>query len=209
MKTTIQTQFILFTTISSAFLCAPVFAGDPTPQSSLLSPMTQVKAEANASGDPKLQSLSSELGTKVQALNTSLGTNTQAKSLLQSALASLSGSGSQSTASVSSLQRLSAAKLTPEQTKLAKDVRDVGSAYLVQKNLGSVDGSQSDVAQIVSSLRKGQPAAALPPMKNVASNAKLTQPQKDFLKSLADKYSGLGKAEDTLKKLPSIPGLNN
>ena len=106
---------------------------------------------------------------------------------------------------LSTLQQLSQAKLTPEQTKLAKDVYHTGSAYLVQKNLGSLEGAQGDVSQVVSSLKKGSPAEALPALKNIGQNAKLTDSQKEFVSSVTKHYApGLQKAEDLLKGIPGI-----
>ncbi len=196
----------VFTLSLATCMLSTALAADPAPGQAASGALAQLQADAKSSGDTQLQSLSSELSGKVQSLETSLGNNTAAKSKVASAVESLQGG--KSTDSLSALQKLGEAKLTPEQMNLAKQVRDVGSAYLVQKNFASLEGSQSEVAQIVTSLRKGQPATALPAMKKVAENAKLTQPQKDFLSSLTEKYThGLGKAEETLKKLPSVPGL--
>jgi hypothetical protein len=148
--------------------------------------------------DPQLQSLRSDLSSKAKALSQSLGDNTEAKGQVQSALQSLMGG--KDTNSVSALHKLTQSKLTPDQMKLAKDVRDVGSAYLVQKNLGSLEGSQSDVAQMVNSLRKGNVAGVLPAAKNVGQNANLTAPQKDFLNSLVESYApGTKKLGESVK----------
>ena len=100
---------------------------------------------------------------------------------------------------------MSQTKLTPEQTELAKEVGQLGSAYLVHKNLGNLEGSQSDVAQIVHSLRKGNIAEALPAIKKVSQNAKLTPTQKELLTSLADKYApGASKESSALKGVKEI-----
>jgi hypothetical protein len=92
---------------------------------------------------------------------------------------------------------------------LAKEVGNLASAYVVQKNFASLDGAQGDVATIVSSLRQGQITPALPAMQKVAQNGNLTAPQKQLLGSIADKYApGVSKAASALSQgLQSIPGL--
>jgi hypothetical protein len=96
--------------------------------------------------------------------------------------------------------------LTPEQTRLSKDVYNLGSAYVVKRNFGSLQGSQGEVNQIVTALRKGNTTEALPPLKKIGQNATLTPPQKELLSSLTERYApGLKRASEGLK---SIPGLN-
>ena len=105
--------------------------------------------------------------------------------------------------------KLANAKLTPAQTKLAKETWNLGSAYVVQKDFGALEGAQGDVAEIVTSLRKGEPAKALPAIQKVAKEAKLTPGQKELLTSIADQYApGLGKLGGTLDGLKqAVPGL--
>lgn len=155
---------------------------------------------------PRLNPWGNELGSKAQASNKALAGNPATQGQVSSGLQSLlSNKGGESLAA---FQKLSQAKLTPEQMKLAKDFGHVGSAYLVQKNLGNLDGSQSDVAQIVSSLRNGKVTEALPAIQKVSQNAKLTPAQKDLLTSVAERYApGAGKVGEALKGVKGIPGL--
>ena len=65
-----------------------------------------------------------------------------------------------------------------------------------------------DGAQIVSSLRKGNITEALPAIKKVSQNAKVTPAQKELLTSLADKYApGASKESGALKGVKGIPDL--
>ncbi len=158
----------------------------------------QLTSTSSASTDSTLKSLGGELAAKAQSLDTSLAGNPATQSELTGALQSLLGN--KGPEAVADFQKLSAAKLTPDQMSLAKDVGHVGSAYLVQKNLGSLDGSQSDVATIVSSLRSGNVTAALPAIKKVSQNANLTPEQKDLLTSMTKKLiPGAGSISDGLK----------
>ena len=167
--------------------------------------LDQLKRESEAATDPELKSLSNDFSTKAAQLSKSLGTNTDAQKQLDSALTAVLGN--KGPAAVEGLQKLTSAKLTPEQTKLSKEVYNLGGAYLVKKNFGTLEGSQTEVSQVVSSLRKGTPAQALPPLKKIGQNATLTQPQKDLLSSMVNNYApGLKRAGDSLK---SIPGLKN
>jgi hypothetical protein len=165
-----------------------------------------LKKSSAAAADPELKSLGKDLTSKVGSLNTSLASagNTAAQGQLQSALGGLTGKSSP-VSTLTSLQQLSQAKLTPEQTKLAKDVYNTGSAYLVQKNLGGVEGAQSEVAQVVGALKKGSPTEAIAPLKTIGQNAKLTDGQKEFVQSLVKSYvPGAGKVDDVLKGIPGL-----
>ncbi len=163
-----------------------------------------LKSSSEAATDPELKSLGKDLSSKAGALNTSLAGNPAAQSQLQGALGGLTGKSSP-VSTLSSLQQLSQAKLTPEQTKLAKDVYNTGSAYLVQKNLGNVEGSQSDVATVVGALKKGSPTEALPALKNIGQNGKLTDGQKQFVESLVKEHvPGLDKAQGLINGIPGL-----
>ena len=174
--------------------------------SSLTNLLGQLNSTSASSGDPTLKSLGSELGSKVQATHQSLTGNPETQGKLSGALQSMLGNKGGET--LAAFHKLSQIKLTPEQTKLAKDVGQLGSAYLIHKNLGNLEGSQSDVAQIVRSLRKGNINEALPAIKKVSQNAKLTPAQKELLTSLADKYApGASKESGALKGVKGIPDL--
>jgi hypothetical protein len=162
---------------------------------------------AKSSSDSQLGTIASELTGKVQSLGSAVGTNAAVTSKLNSTLSSLAG-GQDSAALTSAFKLASSAKLTPEQLGLAKQVGNLASAYVVQKNFATLDGAQGDVANIVTSLRSGKIQSALPSLKNVAASAKLTDSQKQLITTIADKYApGLSKATgavDSLKKLPGF-----
>lgn len=158
---------------------------------------------AITSGDSQLSSIASELTGKAQALGAS-STNSTLQNGLNGMLKSLAG-GSDSNALTSAFSLASAAKLTSSQTALAKQVGGLASAYVVQKNFSSLTGSQGDVATVVQSLRTGSYTSAAVPLKNIASNASLTDTQKQLLSSVTDKYvpglSNIGNSVNSLKKL--------
>jgi hypothetical protein len=90
---------------------------------------------------------------------------------------------------------------------VARQVGNLASAYVVQKNFASLDGAQGDVASIVSSLRDGQITTAIPAIKNVATNAHLTDDQKTLITKIADQYApGWKKAGAVLDGLKKLPG---
>ncbi len=166
---------------------------------------------AAAQSDRLLGSVGSDLVGKVTSLGQSLGANAAVKSQLDSALQSLI-TGNDSEAIGVAFQVVQAANLTPQQLQLAKEVGNLASAYVVQKNFAALEGAQGDVATIVNSLRKGEVTAALPAIQKVAQNANLTSPQKQLISSLADKYApGLKKAADSLQQglqgLQGLPGV--
>lgn len=164
-------------------------------------PATQ-PAEPSTSGTSTqtngvLASLRTDFEKTRTALSESLGSSQGLKDALDKSTKALDSG--QAAEAVGLLHQLSETKLTADQTQLAKELKNVGSAYLVQKNLGSLEGQQGNVAQIVSSLRQGQVLTAWPAIQKVATNTKLTSSQKDFVGALADKYApGLKKVGDTL-----------
>jgi len=161
---------------------------------------------AKSSSDNQLGSIASELTGKVQSLETAVGGNSAIMGKLNSTLSSLTG-GQDSAALTSAFKLASSAKLTPEQLGLAKQVGNLASAYVVQKNFASLAGQQGDVATIVSSLRSGKIKDAVPSLKNVASSAKLTDSQKQLITTITDKYvPGFSKASGAMDSLKKLPG---
>jgi len=162
--------------------------------------------QAKAASDPQLGSIATELTGKVQSLDTAVGTNSAVQGKLNSTLSSLAG-GQDSAALTSAFKLAQGAKLTPEQLGLAKQVGNLASAYVVQKNFSTLDGSQGDVATIVSSLRSGKIQPAVPALKNVATSAKLTDNQKQLITTITDKYvPGWSKASGAMDSLKKLPG---
>ena len=164
-----------------------------------------IKTAASAK-DSQLGSIASELTGKMQALGASLGANEAVKSQLDSTLKSLTG-GKDSAALESAFDLVKSAKFTPDQMGLAKQVGNLASAYVVQKNFSTLEGSQGDVATIVSSLRDGKLTPAVPALKNVASNAHMTDGQKQLIGTVADKYApGWRTAKGALDAVKKLPG---
>jgi hypothetical protein len=165
--------------------------------------------QAKSASDGQLGAIASELTGKMQGLGAAIGANDAIKSELDSALKSLTG-GMDSDALTSAFKVASAASLTPEQLSLAKQVGNLASAYAVQKNFAALPGAQGDVANIVSSLRGGNVTAAIPAIKNVASNTHLTDGQKQLITTVADKYApGWQKAKGAMDSLRKLPGFGN
>ena len=165
--------------------------------------VASLKADASSKADAETQSLANDLGSKVLGLSKSLEGNPGAQQQLESAVNAVLGN--KGPAAIEGFQKLAASKLTSEQTRLAKDVYNVGSAYVVKRNFGSLEGSQAEVSQVVTALRKGNATEALPSLKKIGQNATLTQPQKDLLSSLTGRYSpGLKKAGEGLKSIPGF-----
>jgi hypothetical protein len=135
--------------------------------------------------------------------------NSDLKTKVASALQSISSGKEESSGLGTLFQQAKQANLTPQQTQLVKEVSNLASAYVVQKNFSSVDGAQGDVANIVNALRRGSITPALPALQSLAQNASLTAQQKDLLGTLAGQYApGLKKAGDSLKQgLQSLQGL--
>ncbi len=187
----------------------PAPAAPPAVKAAVTDLSAQFAQAAAAQTDKLLGSIGGDLAGKVKSLSQSLGVNDALKSQLDGALQSLTA-GKDSTALGQVFQVAQAAtNLTPQQQQLAKDVSNIASAYVVQKNFSSLDGAQGDVAGVVNALRQGDIAAAVPPLQKVAQNAGLTPSQKELVSSLADQYApGLKKAAGTLQQgLKSLPSL--
>lgn len=190
-----------------ALFAAPAARAAETNAPALADLLGQLKTASASTGDSTLKSLGNEVVSKAKSLSKSLSTNSAAQAQLQTAVQSVLGNKAPD--ALAGFQKLTEAKLTPQQSKLAKELGDVGSAYLVQNNLGNLEGSQTDVALVVKSLRKGNLTDTLPPIQRIGQNAKLTPPQKELLTGLSERYApGAEKLRnalgDGLKSLPSL-----
>ncbi len=169
---------------------------------------SQFAAAAKAQGDNVAAGIGSDLADKVKTLTQSAAGNEALKSQLSGSMQSLAG-GNDAGGLATLYQAAQGAGLTPSQVQLAKEVGNLASAYVVQKNFASLQGAQGDVATIVNSLRQGQITPAVPALQKVAQNASLTPTQKQLVASIAEKYApGLTKTAGALQQgLQSIPGL--
>ena len=162
--------------------------------------------QAKSASDSQLGAIASELTGKIQSLGAALGGNAAVTARLDDTLKALTG-GNDSAALTHAFDLVKSAKLTPDQLGLAKQVGNLASAYVVQKNFASLEGAQGDVGTIVSSLREGKVTAAIPAMKNVAANTHLTDGQKQLITTVADKYApGWEKAKGAMDSLKKLPG---
>jgi len=170
---------------------------------------TQFAQAAAAQSDKLLGTIGGELASKAKSLTQSLGANDALTTQLDGALQSLTDGKDSSALSQVFQVAQAATNLTPPQQQLAREVGNLTSAFVVQKNFAALDGAQGDVAGIVNALRQGNITTALPAIQNVAQNASLTPPQKQLITSLADQYApGLKKAAGSLQQgLKSLPSL--
>jgi hypothetical protein len=163
--------------------------------------------QAKSAGDSQLGDIATQLTGKMQKLGSLLGTNSLIEEKINSTLKSLTG-GQNSAALASAFDLVKGAKPTAEQLNLAKQVGNLTSAYVVQKDFSTLEGAQGDVATIVKSLREGKIQAAITPLKNVATNANLSDGQKQLISTVADKYAPgwqqAGQTIDAIKKLPGF-----
>lgn len=163
-------------------------------------------AQAKAASDSQLGAMATELTDEIKKLGTGLANNAAVKEKLDGTLKALTD-GKDSEALTPAFDLVKGAKLTPEQLGVAKQVGNVASAYVMQKNFATLEGSQTDVATIVKSLRGGNLTAVVQPLKNVAYSAKLTDPQKQIIGAIADKYApGWQKAKGAMDSLKKLPG---
>ncbi len=172
---------------------------------------SQFLSMAKGQKDNVLNSIGRDLGLKAKSLSDSCGANESVKTNLDKTMtAMLQGQDTQALAPA--FQVSQGLNLTPPQLQLAKEVGNLASAFVVQRNFASLSGAQGDVATLVNSLRGGEYAAALPPLQKIMNNASLTPAQKDLVGSLADKYApslkqAAGSLQQGLDTLKGLPGL--
>jgi outer membrane murein-binding lipoprotein Lpp len=166
-----------------------------------------IESTKGGSADPLVKSISTDLQGRVSKLAASLADNATVKEQLTTAVQALLGNND--VAAISGLNKLTTAKLTPEQTTLVKDVYNAGAALVTQRNFSSIEGMNTDVAQLANSVWKGNYTEALPPLQKLYSQSTLTAPQKELLGATYDKYMPAGwkdaagtvqKGLDTLKQ---------
>jgi len=167
----------------------------------------QLLTSTKGASDDLLKSISTDLGARVQKLSESLKTNEGLTQQLGTAVNALLGN--KDGEAVGGLSSLTAAKLTPEQTTLAKEVYNAAAALVTQRNFSSLEGMNSDVSKLATSVWKGNYTEALPPLQKLYSQTSLTPAQKDLLGKMYDSYMPAGWKDsaaklqqglDTLKK---------
>jgi hypothetical protein len=148
----------------------------------------------------QISATQSSLNASAASLQPAIAGNSTLSGYLSSALAALNGNtttAGNTTTSLSSLKSLSklytqasAVKLTPEQTKLAAQVRDEAAALLLQKNISATDpGLAGPVNDVVTSFKSGQYVAAAKELTTMYSSAPLTADQKTLVKGIAAQYA--------------------
>jgi hypothetical protein len=197
----------MITVIASVCTLAILTGSTTTASAQTATLTTNFLQQAAAAPDSQLGTIATELVAKLQELGAAGGTNSAVKAKLDTMLKSLTG-GKDSAALSSAFDLAKKAKLTPEQLGLAKQVGNLASAYVVQKDFSTLAGAQGDVGTTISSLRSGEISTAIPALKNVATNANLTDGQKTLISKVADKYAPgwktAGEALDSIKKLPGF-----
>jgi len=181
-----------------------------TAKASLSDAASRFLSMAKAQGDNVLSSIGQDLSAKAQSLAESCGANPSVKTNLDNSMAAMA-SGKDADALAPAFQVAQGANLTPAQLQLAKEVGNLASAFVVQRNFSSLSGAQGDVATLVTSLRNGELSAALPPLQKIVNNASLTPDQKQLISSVADKYApslkqAAGAVQQGLQGL-GVPGL--
>jgi len=158
----------------------------------------QLTESVRSGTDTLLKNISTDLEGRVAKLGEALKSNETLTQQLNAAVKAMVGN--QDAEAVGSLNKLSAASLTPEQTTLAKDVYNAAAAFVTQRNFSSLEGMNSDVGQLVNSVWQGNYTSALTPLQKIYSQATLTPQQKELLGATFDPYLPAG-WKDTAGKL--------
>ena len=145
-----------------------------------------VAATRNGESDALLKSIGADLETRVGRLAQSLADNEAVTTQLKSGVKALIEN--RDVDAVAALNQLVAARLTPEQASLAKEVYQATAAFATQRNFASLQGSGTEVGQLVNAVWKGDYAQALGPLQKVYGKATLTSAQKQLLATTFDPY---------------------
>lgn len=139
-----------------------------------------------SSANDLMKQISSDLESRVQSLGESLKSNETVMEQLNGAVQALLNN--EDINAVEAFNSVTAAKLTPEQTTLAKDVYNAGAAFVTERNFSALEGLNSDVAQLSNAVWKGNYTGALQPLQNIWNKGTLTNEQKDLLGAVFDQY---------------------
>ncbi len=153
-----------------------------------------------------MKKISTDLETRVTQLGETLAGNKTVMNQLNGALQSLLNN--EDIDAVEAFSSVAAAKLTPEQTSLAKEVYNAGAAYVTERNFSSLEGMNSDVAKLSTAVLDGNYTEAMQPLQKIWTKSSLTTEQKDLLGSVFDQYlpgwqdkaGVVGQGLDALKK---------
>jgi len=159
-----------------------------------------VEVTKGGSADALLKNISNDLETRVGKLAQALSGNETVQEQLNTGVQALLGN--KDIDAIGSLNKITAAKLTPEQTTLAKDVYNAAAAFVTERNFSSMEGMNTEVAQVVNAVWKGDYAQALAPLQKLYGQGTLTPAQKDLLGTTFDQYmpEGWKEAAATLQQ---------
>jgi hypothetical protein len=167
-----------------------------------------VQATKGGSADALVKNISTDLETRVTKLAQSLTTNQVVQQQLNTSVQALLGN--KDIDAISTLNQLTAAQLTPEQTTLAKEVYNATAALVTQRNFSAIEGMNSDVAQLATAVWKGDYKQAVTPLQKLYGQSTLTSAQKNLLSTTFDAYmparwkeaaGTIQQGVDSLKKL--------
>lgn len=165
----------------------------------------QLMENTQAKANDLMKQISADLQTRVTDLGESLKSNETLMEQLNGAVQALLNN--KDVDAVGAFNKVAAAKLTPEQTTLAKDVYNAAAAFVTERNFSSLEGMNSEVSKLATSVWKGNYTEALQPLQTIYSKSTLTTEQKDLLGAVFDDYlpgwqekaGALQKGLDTLK----------
>jgi len=139
-----------------------------------------------AGANDLMKKISADLEQRVKNLGESVKNNETVMGQLDGALQALLNN--KDINAVEAFNDVAAAKLTPEQTTLAKDVYNAGAAFVTERNFSSLEGLDSDVAKLSNAVWQGNYTEALQPLQNIWNKGALTNEQKDLLGTVFDQY---------------------
>ncbi|MBI1177537.1 hypothetical protein GC207_08875 [bacterium] len=157
----------------------------------------QLTASNQGTSNDLTKNITTDLQDKVQKLSESAKDDPSLTEKLSAGIKSLLGN--KDGEAVSSLGGMSSAKLTPEQSTLAKEVYNAAAALVTERNFSSIEGMDTDVSKLATAVWKGNYSDALPPLQKLYSQATLTPDQKDLLGKMYDSYMPAGWKDSAAK----------
>lgn len=147
---------------------------------------------AKSSGDSLLTSLGGDLTTQVSSLASMIGQDPEAASSLASSLGNISGSLTTTnwTELLQGFSGLASGNLGEKEKASLTKTMELATAFGLQSFLQDTPYSK-DVSSAVTSLKSGNYIEAIPPLKTVLDNAKLSDSQQAMIDSSIGYFSDL------------------
>ncbi len=148
-----------------------------------VSKATENLKELSKDASTQVNALVKQLDTKINELKPSMDANSELKSKISTLTEALADNDYDEV--ISKMKGLSQLSLSSGDKSIVDQIKNLSSALIVNENLeDNTTVAKTDLQKLTDALVNGKTSDLVAPLKNILTNAKLTDDQQDMMKSL-------------------------